>query len=73
MASNAYSGRAASARARSRSGRSRGVVTAQEPWRARVHDPRIADVEERVANITRATKRIKSDVTIDIVRACRGR
>jgi len=31
------------------------------------------DVQERVANITRATKRIKSDVTIDIVRSRRGR
>jgi hypothetical protein len=53
----------------SRNGRPSGA----ESWRARVHPPRIADVDERIANIERATKRIKTDVQVDFVRARRGR
>jgi hypothetical protein len=44
-----------------------------ESWRARVHSPRITDVDERLANVSRATKRIKTDVQVDIVRSRRGR
>jgi hypothetical protein len=39
----------------------------------RIHPPRIADVDERIANIDRATKRIKTDVQVDFVRTRRGR
>ncbi len=53
----------------SRNGRPSGA----ESWPARVHPPRIADVDERIANIERATKRIKTDVRVDFVRARRGR
>lgn len=41
--------------------------------RERIHPPRIADVDERIANIDRATKRIKTDVQVDFVRTRRGR
>jgi len=41
--------------------------------RGRVHPARIADVDERVANVERATKRIKTDVQVDFVRERRAR
>jgi hypothetical protein len=50
-----------------------GTDSARESLRARIHAPRIADVDERIANIERATKRIKTDVQVDFVRTRRGR
>jgi hypothetical protein len=51
----------------------RGTDSARELLRARIHPPRIADVDERIANVERATKRIKTDVQVDFVRTRRGR
>jgi hypothetical protein len=51
----------------------RGTDSARESLRARIHPPRIADVDERIANVERATRRIKTDVQVDFVRARRGR
>lgn len=51
----------------------RGTDSAWESLRARVHPPRIVDMDERIANVERATKRIKTDVQVDFVRARRGR
>jgi hypothetical protein len=39
----------------------------------RVNPPRIKDADERVANVERATKRIKTDVQVNFVRTRRGR
>ncbi len=53
--------------------KSGGVRYAIQSSRERIHPPRIADVDERIANINRATKRIKTDVQVDFVRTRRGR
>jgi hypothetical protein len=53
------------------SGNGRGPVSGS--WRARVHPPRIAEVDERIANVERATKRVKTDVRVDFVRGRRAR
>jgi len=42
-------------------------------WRSRVRGPRIADPDERRANVARATDRIKTDVQVDVVRSRRGK
>jgi hypothetical protein len=51
----------------------RGTGSAVQALRARMHPPRIADVDERIANVERATNRIKTDVQVDFVRTRRGR
>lgn len=51
----------------------RGTDSARESLRARIHPPRIADVDERIANVERATKRIKTDVQVNFVSTRRGR
>lgn len=53
--------------------KSGGTRYAVQSSRERIHPPRIADVDERIANIDRATKRIKTDVQVDFVRTRRGR
>jgi hypothetical protein len=50
-----------------------GRPSVAKSWRARVHPPRITDIDERIANVERAAKRIKTDVQVDFVRARRGR
>lgn len=48
-------------------------VSTDGAWRSRVHSPRITGLEERRANVARATSRIKTDVQVDVARSRRGK
>jgi len=55
-----------------KSGRAVSRKSADGSWSNRTQAPRIAGVKQRQDNVARATKRIKTDVQVDVVRSRRG-